>query len=102
MKDLNPRKLFLYLLIASVSASAVIGIAVILFGDFGDFETRVLLTALTVSATSVLGLACGAYIELRNARLIPTVGIISAAVSAALWIVLIWQSGCRTMRSSER
>jgi len=57
---MNIRKVFLYLLIASVAVSALIGIAVIIMGDFGEFEIRVLLTMLTITVTSILGLACGA------------------------------------------
>ena len=36
-------------------ACAVIGIAVIIIGDFGEFEIRVLLTMLTITVTSILG-----------------------------------------------
>ena len=35
MENINLRRLFLYLLIASVALSAVIGIGVLLLGDFG-------------------------------------------------------------------
>ena len=84
------KPLFLYSFITSVAVSAVIGIAVILLGDFGEFETMVLLTALTVTVTSILGLACGAYLETRRGRVIPVSGIVLALVSAVLWIYLIW------------
>ena len=90
MRNVNLRKLFLYLLIASVSVSALIGIAVLLFGNFGEFETRVLMTALTVTVTSILGLMCGAKIEASNSRVVPFVGIILATTSAVMWIYLIW------------
>ena len=90
MRDINLRKLFLYLLIASVSASALIGIVVLLFGSFGDFETRVLLTALTITVTSILGLMCGARIEAGGSRGLPITGIALAAASAVMWIFLIW------------
>ena len=72
---MNPRKLFLYTLIASVALCALIGIAVMLFGEFGEFETKVLLTTFTVAVTSILGLACGAYYESRHARMLPFTGI---------------------------
>jgi hypothetical protein len=82
--------LFLYALIASVALSALIGIGVILFGNFGEFEIKVLLTTLTVTVTSILGLACGAYLETKQNRLIPVAGIILALVSAVMWVYLIW------------
>lgn len=87
---MNSKKLFLYLLIASVGASALIGVGVILFGNFGEFETKILLTALTVTVTSILGLACGACLEARKGRVIPLAGIVFAVISAVLWMVMIW------------
>lgn len=90
MRDFNSRKFFLYLLIGSVGISAVIGILVILFGTFGDFETKVLLTALTITVTSILGLACGAYLETRRAKVLPLTGIACAIIAAVMWIYLIW------------
>lgn len=41
----------------------MIGIGVLLFGDFGEVEVRILMTTLTFTMTSILGLACGAYLE---------------------------------------
>lgn len=90
MKNLNLKKFFLYLLIASVALSALIGVGVILFGNFGEFETRVLLTALTVTVTSILGLACGAYLETGRGKALPVCGIVFAAASAVMWFILIW------------
>ena len=78
------------MLIASVAVSALIGIGVILLGNFGELEERVLLTTLTINVTSVLGLACGAYLETGKGRILPLVGIVAAAISAVLWIYLIW------------
>ena len=90
MNDLNTKRAFLYLLIVSVGLSALIGIAVLIVGNFGEFEIKVLLTTVTVTVTSILGLACGAYLETRRGRVIPIAGIIIAVVSCVLWIVLVW------------
>ena len=68
---MNFKRIFLYTLIASTVLSAVIGIGVILFGDFGQFEVRVLMTTLTVTAASILGLACGAYFESGRNKILP-------------------------------
>lgn len=87
---MNLKRIFLYLLIASVTLSALIGIGVILFGEFGELETKVLLTAMTVTVTSILGLACGAYLETKRGRLMPFVGIACAVVSAGMWMFTIW------------
>ncbi|MFZ1700785.1 MAG: hypothetical protein WBO10_03735 [Pyrinomonadaceae bacterium] len=88
---MNLKRYFLYSLIASVAASALIGIVVILVGNFGEFETKVLLTTTTITVTSILGLACGAFFETGRGRTLPLAGIGLAGVSAVMWIVLIWQ-----------
>lgn len=92
MQNLNLKKIFLYLLIASVAFSALLGIGVILFGNFGEFESKILMTASTVTITSILGLACGAYLETGRGRILPICGIVLSIISAVVWIILIWQS----------
>jgi hypothetical protein len=90
MPSLNLKKFFLYLLIASVAFSALLGIGVILFGDFGETESKILLTTLIVTITSILGLACGAYLETKRGRILPVGGIFLAILSAILWAIFIW------------
>ncbi|MBK7705743.1 MAG: hypothetical protein IPN69_24660 [Acidobacteria bacterium] len=87
---MNIKRLFLYVLIASVALSAVIGIGVMLFGNFGDFESRVLMTTTAITVTSILGLACGAYLETGRGKYIPITGIVFSVVSAVMWIIMIW------------
>ena len=89
---MNLKKLFLYASIVSVAVSAVIGIVVMIFGSFGEFETKVLLTTMTVTITSILGLACGACLEAAKGRVIPMAGIAFAIVSAVLWMIMIWST----------
>jgi hypothetical protein len=93
VSNINLKKFFLYLLITSVGASALIGIGVILFGNFGELEVKVLLTTLTVTVTSILGLACGAYLESGRSKPMPVTGIVCAIVSAIMWIVVVWHTG---------
>ncbi len=91
MQNLNLKKIFLYLLIASVALSALIGIGVVLFGNFGgEFEIKILLTTLTVIITSILGLACGAYFETGRGKILPLAGIGLALLSCVLWVFLVW------------
>lgn len=96
MSDLNFKKIFLYSLIVSVAVSALLGIWVILSGDFGEFQARVLMTTLTVVGTSILGLACGAFFEnpkssISGLKIVPVAGMILAIVSAVLALAMIWQ-----------
>lgn len=89
---MNLKRLFLYVLIASVAVSALIGIGVLLFGNFGEFETRILMSTLIVTTVSVLGLACGACLEARKARIIPLAGIVFSVASGLLWMIMLWSS----------
>ena len=88
MSDL--RRPFLFLLIASVAVTAVVGIGVMIFGDFGGFEIRVLMTTLTITTTSILGLACGAYLESGKGRLLPVAGIVLSIIAALMCFLIIW------------
>jgi hypothetical protein len=78
------------MLTASVAVSALVGIGVVVFGDFDGFEVRVLMTTLTVTMTSILGLACGAYLEMGRGRMLPLAGITIAVVSAVMSFFIIW------------
>jgi hypothetical protein len=87
---MNIKRLSLYLLIASVAISAILGIAVILFGNFGQFEQKILATTSIVTMTSIFGLACGAYLETGRGKVLPYTGIAAAIASGLIWIVVIW------------
>lgn len=87
---MNLKKLFLYVFIASVAASALIGIGVLVLGSFGEIEARVLMTTFTITCTSILGLACGAYYESGKGRVMPTAGIAFAIITALFCVYMIW------------
>ncbi len=87
---MNLRKAFLFLLIGSVAVCALMGIGVILFGTFGELEQKILATTFTITCTSILGLACGAYYESKGAKALPFAGISFALISAVMVIFLIW------------
>ncbi len=87
---MNPKRVALWFLIASVAISAVMGIIAILSGTFGDFQIRIILTTLTISAASICALACGALWESGRAKLLPLAGIAIAIASACLFIFGIW------------
>lgn len=87
---MNFKRLFLYTLIGSVVVSALLGISVILFGNFGELEVRVLMTTLTVTVTSILGLANGAYYESGRSLRLPMVGIVASLAAALMTLLIIW------------
>lgn len=90
MREINLKKAFLYTLIASVVTSAAIGIAVIVLGGMGETAGRILGTTMTITMTSILGLACGAFYETGRGRWVPLGGMAFSVFAAALWITFIW------------
>ena len=95
MENLNSKKFFFYLLICSIALSALMGIWAILSGEFGDLQARILGTTLTIVGTSILGLACGAFLNSPHSRdsslkFVPIAGISLSVLSALLTMWLIW------------
>lgn len=88
--SINIRRIFLISLIASVSISALLGISVILLGDFGYIEVRVLMTTFTITVMSICGLACGAHLETGRGNLLPKVGIAFSLIAALMALLVIW------------
>ena len=87
---MSPKKIALWLLIASVGASAILGIVLVLAGSFSDLQVRIILTTLTISAASICALASGALWESRRKIFLSLPGAILALLAAVLLIVGIW------------
>lgn len=93
MENFNTKKIFLYLLTCSIALSALMGIWAIVSGEFGDLQGKILLTTLTVVGTSILGLACGAFLESprsQKLKAVPIAGIVCAVSCAVFSFWLIW------------
>ena len=80
----------LKVLIVSVGISAFLGVLALLTGDFGEFQLKVLFTAMTVAGASIIALACGAALELGRARVYAPIGIWSSVIGAALALLGLW------------
>jgi hypothetical protein len=89
-ESMNLRRIFLIALIASVSISALLGIGVILLGNFGYVEVRVLMTTFTVTVMSICGLACGAHLETGRGNVLPKGGIALSLIAALMALLVIW------------
>jgi hypothetical protein len=87
---MGPKKVALWFLIVSVAISAALGIVALLTGTFGDFQMRIVLTTLTISAASIGALASGTLWEARGRKDLPIVGIGLSMVAALLLITGIW------------
>lgn len=80
----------LYVLIVSVSLSALLGVGALLSGDFGDLEVRVLLSTLSVSGASILAMASAAAWERQSGRPWAAVGIGASIAGFSLVLIGIW------------
>jgi hypothetical protein len=87
---MNPKRVALRFLIVSVALSGAMGIVAIVSGSFGDLEGRIILTTLTISGSSICGLACGALWEKGGPKIFALAGIALAVVTAGLFITGIW------------
>ena len=80
----------LKILVVSVLASALAGLYPLLFGDWGLYEVRVLLTSLCVSGMSILVLACGAAYERKRLGALPSFGGSAALLGFGMLILGMW------------
>ena len=97
VENWNAKKFFLYLLTCSITLSALMGIWALISGEFGETQARILGTTCTIVGASVMGLACGAFLETPNSRklpifAVPVTGIGLAILSAVILLYLIWVS----------
>lgn len=83
------RRAAIVALIASISITAVVGIAVLLTGQFGETQGRVLLTTLLVAGFSTVAL-CHLAVVARPVRAVGFAGLAVSAVALVLGVVLVW------------
>ena len=85
------RRPVLGLVLGAIAVTAVLGLyAILVPGEFGDVQAKVLATSATISGTSVVLLAFVPAWERRLVRWLPAVGAALTLISFALLVVLIW------------
>src|SRR5439155_15778815 len=85
------RRIFLLGAATLVSVAALVAIAAILNGDFGDTEGKIfatLATAFVAGSTAIAGIAC---LERGVSRAFGLLGVVLAAGGFLLWTDQIWQ-----------
>jgi hypothetical protein len=85
------RKLALQALIASIAASALLGIYVLLFGTGGEWEGKILSTALSTCVLSILVMACGAALERGRLGALPHAGMAASLAGYVLLVAVFWE-----------
>jgi hypothetical protein len=79
--------------IVSLAATAALAILILLFGDFGSTEGRILGTTAAISFFSLLALPGGILLEHRRARPLAAASVALAAGAFVLVLAWIWSSG---------
>jgi hypothetical protein len=80
-------------LIGSIALSSLTGIYILIVGGDGDFNGKVLVTALSLSGLSLLVMACGAGLEQGKLGPLPYVGSAAAVTAFLLLMIVIWGIG---------
>ncbi len=91
-QNFNFKKTFLITMIISLSISALIGIFVFLFGDFGETEARLLLTTLTIGGYSLTGLCCSVLYEKRKFTILALSGMVVSVIGFLFTVLVIWEA----------
>ena len=86
-------RVFLWLCLAFLVISALVAIAAVMTGDFGDTRIRILATSGTVSAASICAMACAAFRERARVRGLGDLGIALATLAGLTTVVATWIPG---------
>lgn len=83
------RRVAIWTIIVSLVIAAGIGIATIVSGEFGEIQSKVLLTTLAVAAFAILAL-CHLAIITRDVRIVGWIGIGTSVLAFISATILIW------------
>ena len=91
----TPKKLnvgLFYVFIGSIILGALLGIFIVLRGEWSSFEVRVILTTVVLACSSINGLACEAARSPSSQQPLPIAGLILTVLTACLFLIGIWSS----------
>lgn len=80
----------LWVLLASLGLSALIGIIAILGDEFGETQGRLVLTTLSAFGASAVTLSCGLAWERGRLGAVPLIGIVCGLIGFAVVFYAIW------------
>jgi len=76
--------------LATIAVTAALGLYAVAVPHFGELQAKVLATSASVSAASILVLACLPAWERRRLRPLPLIGAVSSPAAFALIVVGLW------------
>jgi hypothetical protein len=77
-------------LIASLSIAAVMAVVIVLTGNLGDTEARILFTTIIAAAFSLTGMGASARFYRGSWKWVGAAGIAASALALVLGLVFIW------------
>ncbi|MEJ3653398.1 hypothetical protein WEH80_10475 [Actinomycetes bacterium KLBMP 9759] len=83
------RRATIVAIVVSLVIAAVLGIAALLSGEFGELQTKILLTTVTIAAFGTTSL-CHLAVVTRSVRAVGFAGIAASLGAAVCALVLIW------------
>jgi len=86
------KKTFLIAMIISLSVSAMIGIGIFLFGNFGDMEAKLLITTLAIGGYSLSGLCCSLLYEKKIFTPFALSGMVISIIGFLYTLLVIWKA----------
>lgn len=87
------RRLVLTGVAVSLSATALLAIGILLFGDFGETEGRILGTTMLLAGYGLLALPAGFLLDQSRHRALAGALVALAATALALSLISIWSGG---------
>ena len=91
--NIKPTRIELITLVSCLIASAVIGIMIVLIGDFGETQIKILGTVAALAAFSLISLPSLFSLEKQRYQNIARPGLLMALVFFFLILSIIWGSG---------
>lgn len=84
------KKTLIYVFVASLIISALIGIIIFIIGDFGELQRKILGTTAIIGGSSLIALI--SYILYEKKKLIPLSqgGIVVSIIGGIVWILGLW------------
>jgi hypothetical protein len=85
------KKGILYLLIATFSISALLGIGIIILDLWNELTLKVMLTTLTIFGFSVPALCCATLRDKTDEKVFPIIGIVTSIIGGLYTLLLLWE-----------
>jgi MFS family permease len=87
------QRLFLWLFLGFLSATAVLAVGIVLLGDMSDTKGRILATSGTISVASIAAMTCAAFRGRARRRWVGGAGIALCLAAGTAIVVATWAHG---------